>query len=235
MRLLRSAEPASASKWMLRGMSGHSSDRVAEEIVREHRRLIPNPYGEADGARGAGEVAAPLFAGFSLTFALLVLQDAERLRWPNVVLLLAVIAASALVMSVQAAQWARSFCVTPWDAARWWPDASASEKGFLRKELIEHDRSYVAWRGRQTRSFHLGVVALLSALTVALVPPPAPPDGSIPGLRWVVVVVAAVGVAAELAWVVVPWIANRSLGPRLRGIRYRAVLAARWVARMPVE
>ena len=76
-------------------------DDFATEVLRAHQELIPTPYGANDALDQSGSVATPLFAGFALTVAVLVIGSDDKFRWPDLVLVCLAISFVALLMSVQ--------------------------------------------------------------------------------------------------------------------------------------
>lgn len=195
-------------------MTGHGPDEdVAAGIVKRNLDLVPFPYGEGAAAEGSGTTATPLFAGFALTVATLVIQNSTAFRWPDVALLLLVTATLSLVVSVQAAQWTRAYRVTPREVVAWWPDAG-QHTSQLEDEIRGHHDIYVRWRERQAATYHLGLIMLLSAFAVALVPP-----GELTTTRMIVVILAALGVVFELVWLLLARRANGSVEHKTGGTR----------------
>lgn len=176
-------------------------DCFVAELLREHKDLIPSPYGEHAALDQSGSVATPLMAGFALTMATIVIASPQPFRWSNPVLLMLTLAIVSLVMSVQAAQSTRAFLVRPDEIALWWPHMTAEQRKSRISEAVEHHRSRHRWSLRQRWTYRVGVLALLTGLTLALVPPePGKGDDAISWVRWGAVAVGAVGVVVELAW-----------------------------------
>jgi hypothetical protein len=178
------------------------SGDFARDVLRANRDLVPAPFGAFDALDQTGSIATPLMAGFALTTALLVLTAADTFtRWPNATLLLLTISVVSLVMSVQAAQWARSFRVHPSDVQNWWPDMTDGQRAMCVEEVHRHHEARVMWSAVQRWTYRTGLVALLAGLTVALVPAVPPPGAEpISNIRWLAVAVSGIGVATELAW-----------------------------------
>jgi hypothetical protein len=143
-----------------------------------------------------GGVAA-LLAGFSVTFAALVLSDPERFRWLNPTLFLFTIAAVCLIATLQFTFRAREFSVTPAEIEQWWPSATFERQQEMRREQREHRAAYRRWSNRARRAYNLGIVCFASGFTAALVPP-----GVISHGRFVVIFASGLGVAAESCWIV---------------------------------
>ena len=149
--------------------------------------------------------------------ASLVLTSASAFRWPSMVLLLLTLAVVSLVMSIQAAQWTRTFRVRPEEVEPWWPNMSSMQRSGRVNEVLEHDRSRMLWSDRQRRTYRVGLLALLGGLAVALIPP-APAKGApgVTGVRWAAVGVGFIGFALELAWIALGVRAARPM-PRMSG------------------
>lgn len=209
-------------------MSDDSERRdFASEVLRQRRDLIPTPYGSYDAMESSGAVAAPLLAGFALTMAALVLTSPDRFRWPNLVLLLLTVAVICLVMSVQAAQWTRSFRVRPKEVDEWWPEMTTLEFDDQKSELLAHHLSRKMWVGRQRTAYQLGIVGLLAGLAFALVPPNPAPGVAVSNVRWLAVALAFVGFGLEVLWVIAGAIADSENKTRLAGPRAKVQSLAR--------
>ncbi|MBN0046926.1 hypothetical protein JS756_22985 [Streptomyces actuosus] len=149
-----------------------------------------------------GTVAAPLLAGFSLSVTVQALRlGAGDVRWPDLAALLFLLAAALLVFAVQAVFWARRHLVTAQDLMAWWPDW---EQPYRRSQLIDELKLskvyFDAWSNRARRAYSLGLLSLLSGLTVVAVP--AGPTGAAPNLRWAAVALGTAATLTEAAWVV---------------------------------
>ena len=156
-------------------------------------------------------------AGFALTMASLVLTSAAAFRWPSMVLLLLTLAVVSLVMSIQAAQWTRTFRVRPEEVEAWWPMMSPLQRAGRVNEILKHDQSRILWSARQRRSYRLGILALLGGLAVALVPPvPATGTPGVSAVRWAAIFVGIAGFALELAWICVNALASKPM-PKMSG------------------
>ena len=66
-------------------------------------------------------IAAPLLAAASVTVIGVIVQQPSSLAWPSLALTWLVLAAIALITSVQCGFWARHHDVTPAEIAAWWP------------------------------------------------------------------------------------------------------------------
>lgn len=184
---------------------------ISQEPQRNTRWEVPSPYGHAAAIESMGTAAAPLLAGFSITFTTLILTSPDRFRWVSATLFLSVIATIALIAALQFAFRTREWSVTPSDIEQWWPDAKdPTRHAELVYEQHRHHANYRTWSNRARYTYDAGILAFLSALTIALVPP-----GDISSGRYVAITAASVGTLAEMAWIgndLVP-----SLSRRLRG------------------
>jgi hypothetical protein len=161
---------------------------------------MPGPLGYPDSIQTAGAVAAPLLAGFSLTVAILLLPNISKAnrtfgRFGNLSLGLLLAAAILLVMAVQCAMTARSYQVTPQELLSWWgrPDGPPTPVMLTNQDL--HAQKNARWGGWTRRTYNLGIVLLLAALPLTILPP-----GNIPTGRWLVAAIAAVGFLVEFIW-----------------------------------
>jgi hypothetical protein len=135
-----------------------------------------------------GSVAAPLLAGFSLTFVVYTLTATDAFRWPNLVLCLMVAAALALIGVVQCAAVARLFSAAP--PARRGPGGA--------RLLAQHR----LWARRAEKLYNGGILLLLSGVAAALVPPEAAAGL---GGRLVAIAVAVAGLLGAALWMAAPY------------------------------
>jgi hypothetical protein len=170
---------------------------------------VPSPYGQAAAIESMGTAAAPLLAGFSITFATLILTSPERFRWVAVTLVLSVVATVALIAALQFAFRTRTWAVTPSDMEQWWPDAQdPARHAELVHEQRRHHANYRLWSKRARFSYNAGIVTFLAALTTALIPP-----GHITSGRYLAIGLAVLGTLAEAAWIVTDFgISRRGTG-----------------------
>jgi hypothetical protein len=165
---------------------------------RLERWPTPGRYGSADALQAMGTVAAPLLAGFSVTLATVVLTSAQQIRWPGVTVLLATIATGSMVTSLQFTFWARGATVSPDDMRQWWDDADQPDgRHELVKEMRRFQAVYAAYSKRARNAYNVGIISLLLALAIALVPPAG---FSQPALRWTAAALAMVAALFDLAW-----------------------------------
>ena len=158
----------------------------------------PRRYGATEALVSMGTIAAPLLAGFSLAgFVQVLALGTADVRWRNASLLLLMLASLLLIFSVQATFWARQYAVTPSDITDWWPDWQQPYRmRMIRREISEHNAGFRRWSNLARTAYELGLLALISALTVLAVPPPS--TGA--ALRWLAVCAGVLAFAGELAW-----------------------------------
>lgn len=171
----------------------------------------PAPYGSAAALEGMGAIAAPLLAGFSLTLTGLVIDKHDALRWPDATLLFLTLAAVLLLATVQCTFWARRHVVTPSEITQWWPDAHRSYRhDALRQQQWTHHAGFQRWSGRARRTYALGTLSLMVALTLVLVP-----NRSVVHLgvgRLAAIATAALAVLFEVLWDLSVWLQGRRRG-----------------------
>lgn len=163
---------------------------------------VPEPYGYPEAVATAGSVAAPLLAGFSITFIGVVLQLGPNIRAPGLALMVLAVATISLLGAVQAAFMARMYQVTPSQLLAWWPDHGVEHR---QEQIVEEQRRHVAqharWAAWFRRSYNFGVMFLLAAATIVMMPPPH----GVQTERWIGCVILAIGFVGELAWLVGTW------------------------------
>jgi hypothetical protein len=164
--------------------------------------LLPKTgYGSAAAVQSVGSVAAPLLAGFSFTLVGLVLASPERFRWPGTSLLLLTLAGLSLVTAVQCAAWARKWDPTPAELLNWWPDFG-NLPAEARQQVYEEQRVHAGHHDRWARvtrlAYNAGILSLLAAITVSLVPPRNHSFVSPWGLA---MLLAFLGFVGEIVWV----------------------------------
>ncbi|MEU1866794.1 hypothetical protein [Streptomyces gardneri] len=180
---------------------------------------VPQNYGATESAITMGNVASPFLAGFSLAAyiqALSLAASAVRWRGPSLVLFLA--AAGLLIFTVQTTFLARRHLVTPKDLMDWWPDwAQPYRRQDLSRMLREDNRKYRQYTNLARLLFGLGLLCLLSGLTLLAVPPESPCP---PATRWMAVGIGSLVTIVEGFWlasVVRRWLAkNETLGSEVR-------------------
>ena len=170
----------------------------------------PTPLGYANAIDSVGGVAAPLLAGFSLASVIVIGEDAKNFRWSGAAILAFTIAAVALVGTVQCAFNARQYIWSGADVRAWWPDMEENSEGEaqLRAEQDWAFGRWQAWTEWTRRTYALGILALLTALALAL--PPYHSLGMQDALRWTASGIAFAASAGEAGWIVANfWQASR--------------------------
>jgi hypothetical protein len=132
----------------------------------------------------------------------LIVPDTTKFRWPGVGLLLLALAAVLFVASVQCAFWAKEYAITPGDLDAWYGDMSKHDKIAYQRA---HQLNFRRWVARMNKSYRLGILALLSGMTVALVP-----TGGFGWTRGAAIGIIIVGFLTELLWVCSTWILEGS-------------------------
>jgi hypothetical protein len=154
------------------------------------------PYSYPNALDGMGTIAAPLLASVSIALIAVVLASASEFRLLNGVLLLLVIAAAAFVATVECSYVARQYVVTPSQLEEWWPDF-ASRLTSLRREQRYYKDRFKLWSNRARYAYDVGLVALGLGVIALLVP-----ASHIAFFRLVAIILAAVAVVAEIAWII---------------------------------
>jgi hypothetical protein len=175
---------------------------------------IPTHFGEAEALTTMGRNAAPFLAGFSLAASVQTLNLANTaVRFRSLALMLFVLAAIFLIMAVQAMFWSQRSRVTPKDLMEWWPDWPY---GYRQQAMLEILRSggttYRRWARTATTAYGLGLVCLLAALTVLVVPR----DCAESSLRWATVAMGSFATVGEFIWVLLASRALQGTGRLLR-------------------
>ncbi|MFC6084130.1 hypothetical protein [Sphaerisporangium aureirubrum] len=119
-------------------------------------------------------------------------------RWPDAALAFFLAAGLAQIAAVQAGIWARRYDTTPAELLMWHPDHAKEDRPSawllgVQRGLMK--RSQV-WSDRARLAYHLGIVLLLTGLSVATVP-----SGALSPSRWVLVSVALLGLVGEVLWI----------------------------------
>ena len=164
--------------------------------MREPRWDAPDRIGYAGAIDSMGSVAAPLFAGFAVVVTVQILTSPEITRWPDLALVLTLLAAAALGASVQFAFRARLFAATPPEIEAWWPEPDEATQEMMRAQQRRHQAAFRVWADRARHAYNVGLLAFLAAIVVVLVPP-----GDWTTMRALAAILAAVALTVELAWV----------------------------------
>ncbi|HXK14152.1 MAG TPA: hypothetical protein VNH45_06420 [Gaiellaceae bacterium] len=106
------------------------------------------------------------------------------------------------VASVQCAFWAKEYVVAPGDLDAWYGDMSKRDKIAYQRA---HQLNFRRWAARMNKSYRLGILALLSGMTVALVP-----TGSLGVMRSAAIGVIIAGFLVELLWIFSTWLLDGS-------------------------
>jgi hypothetical protein len=186
----------------------------------------PFPYGISEAIGAAGTVVAPLLAGFSVTLIVLTLQVVSsapapapttgavsgeiksapppQILHPDIALALLVAATAALLAAVQCAFWARQYQANPEEIEWWWGDLDDLDDEFVRsnwemarREQIGLYTLQMRWIGRFRIAYHAGILLVLGALVVLLIP-----SGDISIARGTAIGLAILATLAEIAWIV---------------------------------
>jgi MFS family permease len=185
----------SLKEWLAsRGLATTAAQQQPETSVGSPW-LHPKPLGYPEAFTAMGLNAAPLLAGFSLTLIGLVVQAERQFRWPSLLLVLLVLAMLFFVFALQCTFHARQFFAPPADWQQWFP---GTEFEAARKAGQAHEaQQWRVWVNRARLSYRAGLLALLAALPVLLVPARSHP---ISAGRWVAIICACAGIATELTW-----------------------------------
>jgi hypothetical protein len=144
-----------------------------------------------------GSVAAPLLAGFAVTFVTLTVQDPDKFRWPALVVLAGTVAALALLTSLQCSFAAQRYTVTP----GYLTDFGLDRDPDIKRRQWAYDYVRSAWSDRAIRAYNLGLIAFMVAVALLLAPKTGTPTGLVmPAARWAAVVVAGGGLVGEIGW-----------------------------------
>lgn len=163
----------------------------------------PVPIGYLQSIVSAGAFAAPLLAAgsFAMISILLSGNDPQHAfaRWGNMALALFVVAGYSQIAAIQCAITVQTYMATPSDLQAWFPK-EMQEQGpteFLVTMQLRHFGAAAKWAAATRFSYHLGILALLAAITVSLVPP-----GHISAGRILAIAAALVGALGEAVWVI---------------------------------
>ncbi len=142
-----------------------------------------------------------MLAGASFTLVALVLQSAMPFaRWQDVALLFFAAAGLAQVFAVQSVIWTRRYMATPDELRQWYPEhfghPDVQPSLWIRRLQWSSTQNARKWADRTRWCINVGISLLLAGIAVSVVP-----LGLISAGRWIVIVVASAGVAAEASWV----------------------------------
>lgn len=152
-------------------------------------------HGSARALDSLSGIAAPLLAAASVTVIGVIVQMSSSLAWPSLALTWLVLAAIALITSVQCGFWARHHAVTPAEIAAWWPMMDPKDRWNRVREVQWHAAHHYQRWARYTRiAYSAGIVALWMGVGFALVPPHPSP------YRWIPAALAWSAALAETVW-----------------------------------
>jgi hypothetical protein len=128
--------------------------------------------GAPDALSMLSGTAAPLLAGFCITFVGLIIQAEGLSRFPGVALVLLASAAILLLYCVQCGFWARNYYVSPEAAIPWFEDYSTNlgRRVVVHREQVDDYAIYTMWAKRARRSYALAIIAMLTGVAVTLIP-----------------------------------------------------------------
>jgi hypothetical protein len=150
-------------------------------------------------------ITAPLLVAASISLAGVVGGADRQFRWPGLTLLLLVLAALALIASIQLSYHARRYLYSYQDLNDWysqefveWNDKHAVEAHRFRPK---QQRDFDLWEKineRAVHSFNIGTVLLGMGLAAAL----APPDGGKQAVwRWIAAALVTAAALVETTWI----------------------------------
>lgn len=178
---------------------------AAPPVDRDVAAHLIAPYGRPAAIENVGTSAAPLLAGFSITLVGLILQIPHvdtAIAQPNIAIAMLVAAALLLINAVQCAFNARQYHVP---ADEWESLVGLFPEGERRAQLLENQVKWSTRRARWTawtrRLYNVGVLVLLGAVALTLLPPG--PVSHIDTARLVAVAFAVIGLLLEAVWVLV--------------------------------
>ncbi|GAA4068461.1 hypothetical protein [Streptomyces shaanxiensis] len=159
----------------------------------------PEPYGYGHASASALFIAAPLLTAAALSLAGVVGGADDEFQWPGPILLLLVIAALALIASIQFAYHARLYLYSYDDLECWLgPDHVKAFAPDLRTKQEEDQAIWAKYQLWAVHSFNFGTILLGLGIAAALVPPDC---GEQPEWRWTAAVVVLLATLADAAWV----------------------------------
>lgn len=193
-------------------MSSHQGDRREDLSAHDPTRDFPSPFGQATALDTMGTIAAPLLAGFAFASIGVILQVRTSLRWPDQALLLVVAAVLLFITCLQASFNARRHWVPPDQWSAWLGLApTTARRTELQRAWSRGLGSYRFWSKLARVAYNCGIVVLLAAMAVLLVP-----RGD-PGLwRILGIVLASTGALGEVVWVITAMRIRRPVRTKVR-------------------
>lgn len=187
------------------------------DIKAQSRPAFDVPSESSQGSARALEslsgIAAPLLAAASVTVIGVIVQQPSSLAWPSLALTWLVLAAIALITSVQFGFWARHYAVTPAEIAAWWPMMDPKDRWNRVRGVQWHAaHHYRRWARYARIAYSAGIVALWMGVGFALVPSHAS------AYRWVPAALAWFAALAETVWSLAA-LSDPDRGRHLPGLR----------------
>lgn len=171
------------------------------------RWLSPWPWGGSASGFSVGTIAAPLLAAASVTLTAQVLVDPEDFEHASVVLLALMGATVALLYCVQCSFHGQAWSFGVSEVALWRELVDEKEAADPTDSPLErilqwtHQRQNAEWRRKTKTLYDLGILFLLAALVLALVPKGAGSLRDLGAGRAIAICIALTGLIVELAWV----------------------------------
>jgi hypothetical protein len=128
------------------------------------------------------------------------MENEGSFGWANAALLLLVGATLAFLACLQCSFWAKLYVSTPAEIEMWWGAEAEAARERMHGEQHADMAAHRRWANRVRRSYNAGLLAFLLGLTACLIPAGGLADAS--GGRQAVVVLAALGLVLEVAWMV---------------------------------
>lgn len=159
----------------------------------------PAPLGYAQADTAALFIAAPLLTAAALSLAGVVGGADDEFRWPGPILLLLVVAALALVASIQLNYHGRLYLYSHDDLASWYSEKFVClNKAHLYERQRGHQDTWKTYNAAAVRCFNAGTVLLGIGIAAALVPPDCSKQA---GWRWTAAAVVLVATVIDAIWV----------------------------------
>jgi hypothetical protein len=177
----------------------------------------PTYFGRPAANEAMTTVAAPLFAGFSVTLIGVIAQDTDRFLLPGIAMCLLSFASIFFMIALQSGFQARLYLASPADIADWHPEyQGAPEK--LAAEMSMQNRAskgFIAWEARSARYYSFGLVSMLLGLAATVAPPAGTSQSA---FRWIGVGAILLMFLLELVWSFAPkwWLGHPDLARRMK-------------------
>jgi hypothetical protein len=162
-------------------------------------------------------VAAPLFAGFSVTLIGVIAQDIDKFRLPGPAMFLLSLASIFFMIALQSGFQARLYLTSPADIVDWHPEYENDPKQLAAEIPMQKraSKGFEAWEARSARYYSLGLVSLLLGLSATVAPPPGSNQAE---WRWIGLGALLVMLLLELLWSFGGkwWLAHQEVARRMR-------------------